>query len=330
MRAAAPAPRRLDIRLQSIPSMEREAHERPSELEVTPLDAGATADLESGQPAAFSSSGPLPAVQREVPAAAPPTASERAYGPTARRPPPPASADADPTALKTTVRRVIDGVTVIAPPGAHADAIDRCAEFIHQELARNQFAQHKMQEARATIVIIPARTRMTEVPQFASLRGQKTFDGRDWSTVRGSGGLNAPDGSFAIGVAEENLRAVAGIVSSYPAGYSIGMHELAHAVESKGLTKAQKQRLERLYRQHHHADAGDAHGTFTDTYAASNVHEYFAQSTNAFFGKNEGKDKNGRANRNGREALRARDPNMYAFLVELYETDHDAEGKQVR
>ncbi|NVB79251.1 MAG: hypothetical protein HOV81_12690 [Kofleriaceae bacterium] len=309
--------------------MEREERERSSELEATPLDPAATADLEAAEPARFTSHGPLPAVQDEVPGAAPPTASERAYGSATRAAPPPAARGVDPTILTTTVRRVIDGVTVVAPPGSHADAIDKCAVFIHQELGRNQFAQLKMAEARATIVIIPARTKMTDLPQFASLKGRTTFDGRDWSGVRGSGGMNAPDGSFAIGVAEENLRAVAGVISTYPTGYSIGMHELAHALESKALTAAQKERLNGLYSQHQKADPGDARDTFTDKYAASNVHEYFAQSTNAFFGKNEGKNKDRTPYHNGRAWLQAHDPNMYAFLVELYETNHDAEGKRV-
>lgn len=308
--------------------MEREARERPYGLEATPQDHGAT-DLDAAPPARFSQEGPIPPVQEQQPAhGATRTASERAYGATPRAAGQPAAA-ADPTALRTTVRRTIHGVTVVAPPGAHADAIDRCAEFINQELGRNEYAQRKMAKARATIVIIPARTRMTDLPEFASLRGDDTFDGRDWSTVRGSGGLEAPDGSFAIGVAEENLRAVAGVVSSYPTGYSIGMHELAHAVESKGLTRAQKSRLENLYRQHRRADPGDARDSFTDRYAASNVHEYFAQATNAFFGKNEGRDKDGRANHNGRAWLSEHDPNMYAFLVELYETNHDADGDRV-
>jgi hypothetical protein len=307
--------------------MQRAERERSSELEATPLDPAAAADLGAAEPTRFTGQGPLPAVHDEAPGAAPPTASERAYGGVAT--PPPAARGVDPTILTTTVRRVIDGVTVVAPPGAHADAIDQCAVFIHQELGRNQFAQRKMAEARATIVIIPARTKMTDLPQFASLQGKTTFDGRDWSGVRGSGGMNAPDGSFAIGVAEENLRAVPGVISTYPTGYSIGMHELAHALESKGLTAAQKERLDGLYRRHQKADPGDTRDTFTDRYAASNVHEYFAQCTNAFFGKNEGTDKDRRANHNGRAWLQAHDPDMYAFLVELYETNHDAAGTRV-
>jgi hypothetical protein len=280
-----------------------------------PLEATEAAEV-SPPPASstrYSTRGPIPPVHAES-AAHTPTASERAYG------------AADPGVLAAEQRRVIAGVTVVAPAGAHASAIDRCAEFIQQEVGKNVYAQQHLQAARATIVIIPARTKMTDVAQFSSLKGQHTFDGRDWSTVRGSGGTRAPDGSFAIGVAEENLISVKGVVSTYAANYSIGMHEFAHAVESKGMTPAQQTRLRELFARRHTADPSDAKDTFTDTYAASNVHEYFAQATNAFFGRNQGSDAKHKAYHNGRDWLRTHDPDMYAFLVEMYETKHDDAG----
>ena len=162
------------------------------------------------------------------------------------------------------------------------------------------FAQQKLAASRATIVIIPGRTAMTDVAQFSGLKGQKTFDGRDWSGVRGSGGTKAADGSFAIGVAEENLISVKGVLSTYAPGYSIGMHELSHALESHGMTPDQQHRLKQLFDHRNKADPGDAHDTFTDRYAASNDHKYFAPATNAFCSHNQGTDSAHHANRNGR------------------------------
>lgn len=272
----------------------------------------------------FTSHGAVPPVEDDMPA--PPQAqrspSERAYGRGAAP-----AAGVDRTALTATTTRVVHGVTIVAPAGAHAAAIDRCAEIIGLEIGRNKHAQKKLAEARASIVIIPARTRMTDVSQFSSLRGKKTFDGRDWSGVRGSGGMQAADGSFAIGVAEENLIPVKGVVSAYPTGYSIAMHELAHAVESKGMTAAEHARVKALYQQQISADRGNRNHTFTDNYAAANEQEYFAQATNAFFGRNAGRGTDGRVNANSREWLRLHDPDMYAFLVVFYETNHEADAE---
>lgn len=257
------------------------------------------------------------------------SASEQAFGasPPAPAPQPAGARGAGPAPETAATQRVVAGVTISAPAGTHPEAIDRCAEIVNLELGRNAYAQHKLARARATIVIIPAATRMVDLPQFAGLRRQHTFDGRDWSTVRGSGGRRAPDGSFAIGVAEENLIAIPGVTSGYPAGYSIGMHELAHALESHGMTDRQHDRLRELYRAHARRDPGDRNDTFTDVYAASNLEEYFAQATNAFFGKNDSRDASARPYHNGRAWLAAHDPEMYAFLVELYERDHDERGR---
>ena len=45
---------------------------------------------------------------------------------------------------------------------------------------------------------------MTEVAQFSSLAGTKTFDGRAWEPVRGSGGMKVGTKIFTA-IAEENL-----------------------------------------------------------------------------------------------------------------------------
>ena len=162
---------------------------------------------------------------------------------------------------------------------------------------------------------------MTDVAEFQSLKGKQTFDGRNWDTMRGSGGTALPNGNWAVAVAEENLVAVPGILSAYPATYSIGMHELSHTLESKGMTPAQQARIQALFAAHSAKDPADAGDTWTDKYAASNVHEYFAQATTAFFGAN----KMG-GNHNGRAFLQSSDPDLYAFLVDLYDSAHDASG----
>jgi serralysin len=267
--------------------------------------------------------GPVPGVGADQTAPPQPTASEQAFG--GHRP----VAVADPTALTAPVRRVVHGIVIIAPTGAHAAAVEQCAQIVQLEIGRNRYAQNKLREAKTTIVIIPARMPMTDISPFDSLRGQRTFDGRDWSTVRGSGGTRGADGTTAIGVAEENLITLPGVRSSYPTGYSIGIHEFAHILEGMGLTRAQKGRLEQLFAQRRRADPGNAGNTFTDDYAASNMREYFAQSTNAFFGKNAGGTAR-EPNHNGREWLRTQDPDMYAFLVELYERDRDEDGDVVQ
>ena len=218
--------------------------------------------------------------------------------------------------------RMVHGVRIVASPGVRPDAIDACATFITQLVGNNEHAQAQFQRRRVAIVIIPATTRMTDLPQFARLRGQQTFDGRTWDDVRGSGGMTAPDGSWVVGVSEENLVEVETAIGNSYGEFDLGMHEMAHTLHSKGLTRAQQRRLDRLYSDHRQRDPDNAAGTWTDNYAAENTQEYFAQSTNCFFGTNTLP-----GNKNGREWLAANDRPMYEFLVELYDRSIDRRGR---
>ncbi|HUJ56920.1 MAG TPA: hypothetical protein VLX92_00350 [Kofleriaceae bacterium] len=220
--------------------------------------------------------------------------------------------------------QVFFGIKVVAAAGVHASAVDECRTFIEDEIGKNDYAQQHMAQARVTVVIIPANVAMTDLPQFKALKGQKTFDGRDWSTVRGSGGTQTPDGNFSIAIAEENLVQIKGVVSGYPATYSIGMHEFAHSLEFKGLLPAQRDKVIAIYNAHNQRDPGNKNGTWSDTYASSNELEYFAQSTNTYFGKNQMG-----TNHNGRDWLQKNDPDMYQFLAALYDIHHDAKGAAV-
>lgn len=218
--------------------------------------------------------------------------------------------------LPAQVERDVMGVAITAPAGVHAAALDECTRIVTQEVGKNAYAQDHFKKSKVSIVIVPAAEKMTDVPEFQHLRGQKTFDGRDWATVRGSGGTPTPSGKFAIAVAEENATTVPGVKSAYPATYSIAMHELAHVLESHGMTPQQQARVKQLYAQHTAAKA-----SFTDSYGAENEKEYFAQSTNAFFGRNTIPGYN-----NGRAWLQTNDPDMYAFCVDLYDKAEDKHG----
>lgn len=260
------------------------------------------------------------AAATDSPASAPPAVSSMAA--TTQPQPTGDAAKPDDGVLTAPREATFYGIRVVAAAGVHADAVDRCAQFITDELGNNVYAQQRMAKARVTIVIIPAKVPMTDLAQFKALKGTKTFDGRDWATVRGAGGMNTPDGNFSISIAEENLTQAKDVVSAYPATYSIGTHEFAHGLELKGVSSAERDKIKALYAAHNARDPGNKKGTWTDTYASSNELEYFAQSTTAFFGRNQMG-----TNHNGRAWLQENDPDMYQFLVQLYAMKHDAKDR---
>jgi hypothetical protein len=222
-----------------------------------------------------------------------------------------------------STERDVCGVRIIAPVGVQPNTVDTCAGLVQGEIGNNEYAQNALRKKKTALIIVPANVHMTDLPQFKQLGGGSTPDGRGWENVRGSGGMQIPDGTFALAVPEENLVTMKSIFSGYGPGYSVGRHEFAHTLEDAAMTKDQVARIQKMFaaRQVLQVAVGGAFlDIFTDHYASTNEHEYWAQCTDCFFGTNEGEGAN------GREWLEAHDPDMYAFCVEMYEHHHDKKG----
>ncbi|MEN9787315.1 MAG: hypothetical protein RLZZ299_2579 [Pseudomonadota bacterium] len=200
-------------------------------------------------------------------------------------------------------RRDVLGVTVEGTD-VSPSALDACEAFLVASLSMRPDIQTRLARQRVTVVIIPQASRMTDVAAFASLRGGRTFDGRLWDDVRGSGGMRHGQ-RWVLGVAEETLVRLPG--STYGEGTSVGLHEFAHTLHAKGLGRMEQARVTELYRARK-----EAGGPWTESYAAANEQEYFAQATNCFFRLNRGIGENDPA------WLQSNDPALYTLLVGIY------------
>jgi hypothetical protein len=203
-------------------------------------------------------------------------------------------------------RRVGPAVEVIAP-GASAASVVAVRRLL-QQMRVDERLEERLRAARLSIVVVPKKTAMTDVAQFASLRGQKTFDGRLWDQVRGTGGVRLADGRTAVAIPEENILPSLG--DPYPA-LAIAVHELAHALHDRVLTDGDRRSVQRAYRARL-----EAHGPFTDAYASSNAREYFAQGANAFFGRSSSPHKVGA--RRDAAWLYRNDRALYGALVNVF------------
>jgi hypothetical protein len=198
---------------------------------------------------------------------------------------------------------LVNGIT-IEDYGASAKTLTE-AQTVARQVANRPDIQQAMFKQKVTLVIIPADKKMTDLPEFASLRGKQTFDGRPWDEVRGSGGTRLPDGRLVVGVCEENLAKLP--TDSYGGNYSVAMHELAHSLQNYCLPKPEAQAITQAYEARKAAG-----GPWTEKYGSSNEMEYFAQGTNAWFGRNDPVGQNGAA------WVKANDPALAASLQKIY------------
>ena len=128
--------------------------------------------------------------------------------------------------------------------------------------------------------IIPHNKKLTDLSEFASLKGTKTFDGRSYDDLRGVGATKIGN-TIRYAVAEEQLISVPGKPSAYALGF-VAAHESGHVVEQFGLTKEQKKKLQKAYEARKQAKGP---WLKPEWYTSSGPGEYFAQSTAAYFGR---------------------------------------------
>lgn len=197
-------------------------------------------------------------------------------------------------------------------------------------------------DKKVEVIIVPRNVPMTDLPQFKSLKGAKTFDGRDWTPVRGSGGMKVGDKIY-VAITEENLMGTDVDTSKVPGagnyckGYSTTTHEFAHTIFLYGLPEADRKKVTDAYKKKKATeDSGKAvewvdgpskHATTgkkTACYASMNEHEYFAQVSNAWLGTNAGTDPyTGQKRHNGKAWVEANEPKE---VVEVLKRIYTSEG----
>ena len=177
---------------------------------------------------------------------------------------------------------------------------------------------------KVALDVIPHDKQLTDLPEYAHLKGTKTFDGRVWDTVRGIGA--DIDGVHRFSVAEEDLVSVPGKAATYGTGF-LAAHEGAHALQASSLTAAQIKTLTTLY-----TTRLAASGAITPTtpasdktamwlnpawYSAANKEEYFANSVAAYLGHPYSNSDADQLVYN-KSWLQTNDPPMYALIESIY------------
>jgi hypothetical protein len=203
--------------------------------------------------------------------------------------------------------------TKVVDHGASADAVDMAKRRMNQVLGSLQDpAAGELKGATVELHIIPHDKKLTDLPEFASLKGTKTFDGRNYDDLRGVGATKIND-TIRYAIAEEQLVKVKDMPSEYELGF-VAAHESGHVVEQFGLNKEQNKALKDAYDERKKAGGPWLN---PDWYTSSGTGEYFAQSTAAYFGRPYSSSEDDKKTYT-REWLKKNDPPMCKLLATVY------------
>lgn len=186
--------------------------------------------------------------------------------------------------------RLAIGMVAICPSKTSAKKVAKDLEVFGTEV------MSEVKQFGTSIIVVSPNESLTSIKLgglFLFGPGEKTHDGRDWSTVRG-----AYSSKRRVIVLGEEL-----LDESWKTGRSVVRHEFAHAYEDVWSTKRQRKfplGVELWYRFEKTRRA------FITPYAATKPAEYFAESVEAF------------CDPTLRTRLLDADPDMYNYLEQLF------------
>ena len=190
-------------------------------------------------------------------------------------------------------RRVLDSFRLVAQPAAYytrylnfggmwikaagqveSRALHDAADKMHLMLERiRPDILACLQHSGTSMAIIPRNEKISMLPEFAYLKGQKSaYDGMPLDNSRGQ--FTIRDEPIAA-TSEENVLEL----PSNDFQSDITMHEFAHAIQEVCFNQADHAQINAIYK------AAQQAGLFPGTYAMSNVHEFFAAFSEVFFNR---------------------------------------------
>ena len=159
--------------------------------------------------------------------------------------------------------------------------------------------------------LIPYDKQLTDLPEFASRKAQRTPDGKAYDLMRSTGPI--PSGqNIVLAIGEEDVAYMRERRPHLLQGFAVS-HDSGLVVAQFALTSAQKNALQQAFQ--------DRHRTLADwvgANAGSSPDEYFASSTAAFFGHSRSVGAPDPA-RFTPAWLAKNDPTMYALLQDVYQ-----------
>ena len=212
-----------------------------------------------------------------------------------------------------------DGIPVISSDKVAGDALRKARDIITYMLKNIPDAKAKMILNKIRVGIIGVTERPTQMPEYSDL--YTAFPGTDWDNrARAYGATIARPLTTNC---EENMLC-AGAADRYR-GEEILTHEFAHAIHELGLRFTNPNFDAELQAAYNSAKANNL---WTNTYAISEVREYWAEGVQDWFNCNiEAIPANGVHNQiNTRAELQTYDPMLYNLIKRYFADENRKHG----
>ncbi len=228
---------------------------------------------------------------------------------------PPASLELD-----SFYKKYLDasGIPIIGSDKVPDEAFFAVQKMVNKMVSMRSDVLEKMIENKIRVGIIAGTEATTDIPEYRDWNEPDKSDGTDWNK-RGRG-YGAVIGLPLCTCAEENVLCYGQGKDGW-FNEDIFIHEFAHSIHSLGLLFVDKDLDAELQQT---LDNARATGLWENTYAATNISEYFAEGVQDWFNVNaEAIPANGVHNEiNTREELKQYDPALYNIIKRYFKDDN--------
>jgi hypothetical protein len=224
--------------------------------------------------------------------------------------PPPASLGLDSFYRKCVF---VHGIPIVSSAKVDDRALREAQRLVEKMMKKRPEMAKPMIERKLRIAIMAQSEQTLDIPEHSDL--QKAFPDTDWN--KRARGLGATLQRPCVSGAEENLLALPG--DRYN-GESILIHEFGHTVLNFGM-----EAIDNIFRKRLAAEFERSKGSvWKNTYAATNVDEYWAEGVQSWFDCNQKGPPGGNGVHNhlwNRNSLAKADPGLSHLLEEVFISD---------
>jgi len=209
-----------------------------------------------------------------------------------------------------------NGLYVVSGPEVQPLSLMTAAETAFNMLRHRPDLAALLEQDGSRVAVTPQDASIVVLPEFRHLDGQVAADGRPWNEVTGIAGY---DNGYIAANGESNVLSLPN--DPYRGQENITLHEWAHVIQMGAISKVPSL-ADELTKAFNDAMAA---GLWIGTYASSNVLEYFAVATEAFFDFTRQPDST--VNHvNTRAELAQYDPELFTFMEKIYGNDSWRDG----
>ncbi len=198
----------------------------------------------------------------------------------------------------------VESLPVLGSSNVSDHAISEAAYLIRRMVGHRPEILHAMATNRVRFVVMAPKEMTTDVPEHSDLQPRLYWNRR-------ARGLGATRARPAVSCGEENLL---GLPGDPYAAENILIHEFAHAIHERGMSRVDPTFDQRLQAAYDHAKSA---GLWTGTYAMQNRMEYWAEAAQSWFDCNRANDRE-HGPIDTRDKLKPYDPDVVKLLVEVF------------